>query len=184
MSSGGDGRCLPGGQVKAIDASQQPTRGPKIGARFALHRCMVTCFGEFAGASAERLGAGAARFATVAVAAAITLAASTAETAPLEDIVKLTQVGVADTVLIELIDMNPTPYSLAPSRLRALQQAGVSDIVLLGCSETGSWRESGIPRQTVSGHPSRAGPRPRPQPRPRSPSRFRFRFRYEHLGGP
>lgn len=98
---------------------------------------MVTCCGEFAGASAERLGAGAARFATVAVAAAITLAASTAETATLEDIVKLTQVGVADTVLIELIDMNPIPYSLAPSRLRALQEAGVSDIVLLALLRNG-----------------------------------------------
>ena len=86
---------------------------------------MVTCCGEFAGAPARRLGVGAARFATVALAA------------PLEDIVKLTQVGVADTVLIELIDMNPTPYSLAPSRLRALQQAGVSDIVLLALLRNG-----------------------------------------------
>lgn len=98
---------------------------------------MVTCCGEFAGAPARRLGVGAARFATVALAAAVTLAASTAEAAPLEDIVKLTQVGVADTVLIELIDMNPTPYSLAPSRLRALQQAGVSDIVLLALLRNG-----------------------------------------------
>ncbi len=98
---------------------------------------MVTCCGEFAGASARRSGVGAARFATVAVAAAVTLAASPAEAATLQDIVKLTQVGVAATVLIELIDMNPTPYSLAPSRLRALQQAGVSDIVLLALLRNG-----------------------------------------------
>ncbi len=96
---------------------------------------MATCYREFADASARRLGV--ARFATVAVAAAISLVASTAEAATLEDIVKLTQVGVADTVLIELIDMNPTPYSLAPFRLRALRQAGVSDIVLLALLRNG-----------------------------------------------
>ncbi len=96
---------------------------------------MAICYREFAAASARRLGV--ARFATVAVAAAITFVASTAEAATLEDIVKLTQVGVADTVLIELIDMNPTPYSLAPSRLRALQQAGVSNIVLLALLRNG-----------------------------------------------
>jgi len=96
---------------------------------------MATCYREFADASARRLGV--ARFATVAVAAAISLVASTAEAATLEDIVKLTQVGVADTVLIELIDMNPTPYSLAPFRLRALRQAGVSEIVLLALLRNG-----------------------------------------------
>lgn len=65
------------------------------------------------------------------------LAGTTAEAVTLEDIVKLTQVGVADVVLIELIDMNATPYTLPPSRLRALRQAGVSDMVLLALVRNG-----------------------------------------------
>ncbi len=55
----------------------------------------------------------------------------------LEEVVELSQAGIGEVVLIELIEMDDIAYPLTPARLRALKGAGVSDLVLLALLRSG-----------------------------------------------
>ena len=69
--------------------------------------------------------------------AVIALGGVRARAVTLEDVVELSQAGIGDVVLIELIEMDDIAYPLTPSRLRALKGAGVSDQVLLALLRSG-----------------------------------------------
>ena len=69
--------------------------------------------------------------------AMIALVGVRAQAVTLQDVVELSQAGIGDVVLIELIDMDDIAYPLTPSRLRALKAAGVSDQVLLALLRSG-----------------------------------------------
>ena len=69
--------------------------------------------------------------------AVIALGGARAWAVTVEDIVELSQAGIGEIVLIELIEMDDIAYPLTPSRLRALKGAGVSDQVLLALLRSG-----------------------------------------------
>ena len=69
--------------------------------------------------------------------AVIVLAGVRARAVTLEDVVELSQAGIGEVVLIELIRMDDIAYPLTPSRLRALKGAGLSDQVLLALLRSG-----------------------------------------------
>ena len=78
-----------------------------------------------------------ARTAVCVTIAVIALAGVRARAVTLEDIVELSQAGIGEVVLIELVEMDDIAYPLTPSRLRALKGAGVSDQVLLALLRSG-----------------------------------------------
>ena len=84
--------------------------------------------------SEDRMRARTAVCVTIAV---IALAGVRARAVTLEDIVELSQAGIGEVVLIELVEMDDIAYPLTPSRLRALKGAGVSDQVLLALLRSG-----------------------------------------------
>ena len=47
------------------------------------------------------------------------------------DIIELSQAGVSDAILIELIDSDQTVFTLDANEILMLRQAGVSDVVVL-----------------------------------------------------
>ena len=68
--------------------------------------------------------------------AVIALTGVRARAVTLEDVVELSQAGIGEVVLIELIEMDDIAYPLTPSRLRALK-AGLTDQVLLALLRSG-----------------------------------------------
>ena len=80
---------------------------------------------------------GRLRVAVCVTIAVIALTGARARAVTLEDIVELSQAGIGEVVLIELIKMDDIAYPLTPSRLRALKPAGVSDQVLLALLRSG-----------------------------------------------
>jgi hypothetical protein len=92
-----------------------------------------------------------ARTAVCVTIAVIALAGVRAWAVTLEDIVELSQAGIGEVVLIELIEMDDIAYPLTPSRLRALKGAGVSDQVLLALLRSGrSTTANSPPRRSVT----------------------------------
>ena len=77
--------------------------------------------------------------------ALVALAGMRAHAVTLEDVVELSQAGLGDVVLIELIKMDDITYPLDPSRLRALKGAGVSDHVLLALLRSGRSADGDLP---------------------------------------
>ena len=67
----------------------------------------------------------------------IALAGARAQAVTLSDVIELSQAGIGDVVLIELIEMDDVAYPLTPPRLRSLKAAGVSDEVLLALLRSG-----------------------------------------------
>ncbi len=74
--------------------------------------------------------------------AVIALTGPRARAVTLEEVVELSQAGIGEVVLIELIKMDDIAYPLTASRLRALKGAGVSDHVLLALLRSG-WSVDG-----------------------------------------
>ena len=69
--------------------------------------------------------------------AVIALTGVRARAVTLEDVVELSQAGIGEVVLIELIEMDDIAYPLTPSRLRSLKAAGLTDQVLLALLRSG-----------------------------------------------
>ena len=81
------------------------------------------------------------------VSAASVLAGARAHAVTLEDVVELSQAGIGEVVLVELIRMGDIVYPLTPSRLRALKAQGLSDPVLLALLRSGrTARDDGLQR--------------------------------------
>ena len=67
----------------------------------------------------------------------VAFAGTRAQAITLSDVVELSQAGIGDVVLIELIEMDDVAYPLTPARLRGLKAAGISDPVLLALLRSG-----------------------------------------------
>ena len=96
-----------------------------------------------------------ARTAVCVTIAVIALAGVRAWAVTLEDIVELSQAGIGEVVLIELIEMDDIAYPLTPSRLRALKGAGVSDQVLLALLRSGRSADDDRPAAARRNDPPR-----------------------------
>ena len=77
--------------------------------------------------------------------AVIALTGAQVRAITLKDIVELSQAGIGEVVLIELIKMDDIAYPLTPSRLRALKGAGVSDQVLVALLRSGRSADGHLP---------------------------------------
>src|SRR4030095_14718214 len=65
------------------------------------------------------------------VVAVLLLAPTTVRAVTVDDIIALSKSGVADSVLIALIDADQTVFNLAPQQIADLKRAGVSDDVVV-----------------------------------------------------
>ena len=70
--------------------------------------------------------------------AVIALTGPRARAVTLEEVVELSQAGIGEVVLVELIEMDDIAYLLTPTGLRSLKGAGVSDQVLLALLRSGA----------------------------------------------
>lgn len=81
------------------------------------------------------------RFAAVLVATvALSVAAPRAESLTVRDIIELSRAGLGDDVLLALIDVNGGVYAIDPGTLKKLQEAGVSQRVIVALVRSGRER--------------------------------------------
>ncbi len=71
------------------------------------------------------------------VVALLLLASVRAEAVSVRDIIELSRAGLSEEVLVALIEVDDTPFSLDARRLLELRAAGVSDRVLLAMLRSG-----------------------------------------------
>lgn len=84
------------------------------------------------------------------VLAVLLLGPATANAVTIDDIVALSKAGVADSVLIALIDADQTVFDLTPQQIVELKRAGVSDNVVV--------KMVGTPREFDGREPRREPP--------------------------
>jgi len=127
------------------------------------------------------------------VLAVLLLGPATANAVTIDDIVALSKAGVADSVLIALIDADQTVFDLTPQQIVELKRAGVSDNVVVKMVGTPREFDGREPRRepptlVIIGERS-PGAEPLPPPRfhhppPRSPSSHRYSFlRFRWIAG-
>ena len=104
------------------------------------------------------------------VVAVLLMAPATARAVTIEDIVALSKAGVADSVLIALIDADQTVFDLTPQQIVDLKQAGVPDSVVVRMVLTSRDFQGRAPRQDA---PTLViiGEKP-PEPEPLPPPSF------------
>ena len=83
------------------------------------------------------------------VVALLLLASVRAEAVSVRDIIELSRAGLSEEVLVALIEVDDTPFSLDARRLLELRAAGVSDRVLLAMLRSGRVKSP----ETAAVHP-------------------------------
>jgi hypothetical protein len=92
------------------------------------------------------------------VAALVFLAGSRADAVSIRDIIELSKAGLSDNVLVALIEVDRSVYSIDTATLKHLKAAGVSDAVIVAMIRSG--RERPV---------EPAEPMPQPAPVPQEP---------------
>jgi hypothetical protein len=100
------------------------------------------------------------RFLIAVVALGLSLAAGRVEAVTVRDVIELSKAGLSDSVLLALIDVDRSVYSIDTATLKQLKTAGVSDAVIVAMIRSG--RE---PRAEETAQPVMQ-PQPEPQPEP------------------
>ena len=67
----------------------------------------------------------------------LALLRTTASAVSVDQIVRLSQAGVSDEVLLALIDRDKSVFAIEPEELPALKRAGVSQVVVLAMLKSG-----------------------------------------------
>ena len=92
----------------------------------------------------------------------VSLLASRADAVTIRDLIELSKAGLSDQVLVALIEVDRTVYTLDPATLKQLKDAGVSDAVIIALVRSGRTDAATAPAQaTVEPQPA---PAPDPQP--------------------
>jgi hypothetical protein len=68
---------------------------------------------------------------------ALSLAAGRAEAVTIHDVIELSKAGLSDSVLLALIDVDRSVYSIDAATLKQLKSAGVSDAVIVAMIRSG-----------------------------------------------
>jgi len=97
-------------------------------------------------------------FLTAVMALGLSLAAGRAEAVTVRDVIELSKAGLSDSVLLALIDVDRSVYSIDTATLKQLKTAGVSDAVIVAMIRSG--RE---PRAEETAQPAMQ-PQPAAQP--------------------
>ncbi len=86
------------------------------------------------------------RFAPLVLAALLVAGgASRAEALTIRDVIELTKAGIADEVLLALIDVDAGVYAIDAATLKALKEAGVSERVMVALVRSGRERRAPEP---------------------------------------
>lgn len=93
-----------------------------------------------------------------AVITALMLASGRAEAVTIRDLIELSKAGLSDPVLLALIDVNRSVFSIDTATLKQLKEAGVSDQVIVALIQSGRQRSEPV-----------AAAAPDPLPREREP---------------
>ena len=86
----------------------------------------------------------------------LSLAAGRAEAVSVRDVIELSKAGLSDPVLLALIDVDHSVFSLDPATLKQLKAEGVSDAVIVAMIHSG--------RDTPPPPPAPLAQEPSPQP--------------------
>jgi len=102
-------------------------------------------------------------------AVALSLAAGRAEAVTIRDVIELSKAGLSDSVLLALIDVEQSVFSIDTATLKQLKNAGVSDAVIVAMIRSGRTPPPAIEPVVV--------PEPIPQepPAPREPEVIEYR---------
>jgi hypothetical protein len=92
------------------------------------------------------------------VALGLSLAAGRAEAVTVRDVIELSKAGLSDSVLLALIDVDRSVYSIDTATLKQLKSAGVSDAVIVAMIRSGREPHAEDTAQPVM------QPQPAPQP--------------------
>jgi hypothetical protein len=96
------------------------------------------------------------------LALAVSLAAGRAEAVTVRDVIELSKAGLSDSVLLALIDVDRSVFSIDPTTLKQLKSAGVSDPVIVAMIRSG--------RERVEEAMPPVAQEPAPQPAPQEPA--------------
>jgi hypothetical protein len=92
--------------------------------------------------------------------ALVSLLASRADAVTIRDLIELSKAGLSDQVLVALIEVDRTVYTLDAATLKQLKDAGVSDAVIIALIR------SGRTESAVAGPEQAVEPPPAPDPQP------------------
>jgi hypothetical protein len=92
--------------------------------------------------------------------ALLSLLASRADAVTIRDLIELSKAGLSDQVLVALIEIDRTVYTLDAATLKQLKDAGVSDAVVIALIR------SGRTESVVAGPEPAVEPPPAPDPQP------------------
>jgi len=95
----------------------------------------------------------------VVIALFLSLVAGRAEALSVRDVIELSKAGLSDSVLLALIDVDRSMFSIDPATLKQLKTAGVSDAVIVAMIRSG--RE---PQPVEATRPIPQQPAPLPEP--------------------
>jgi hypothetical protein len=85
----------------------------------------------------------------------LSLAAGRAEAVTVRDVIELSKAGLSDSVLLALIDVDRSVYSIDTATLKQLKTAGVSDAVIVAMIRSGRERHAEeAPQPVVESQPA------------------------------
>lgn len=103
----------------------------------------------------------------------VSLAAVRADAVTVRDVIELSKAGLSDPVLLTLIDVDKSVFSIDTATLKQLKAAGVSDAVIVAMIRSGHEPQVSAPAQPVQREPEPAPeaiepsePIPAPAPAP------------------
>src|SRR5262252_5949888 len=91
----------------------------------------------------------------------LSLAAGRAEALTVRDVIELSKAGLSDSVLLALIDVDRSVFSIDTATLKQLKSAGVSDAVVVAMIKSGRDRVEGV--QAMPPVAQEPAPMPEPQ---------------------
>ena len=101
------------------------------------------------------------RRALIACLAMIALSAGRAEAVTIRDIIELSKAGLADSVLLALIEVDRSVFAIDTTTIRKLKDAGVSDVVIVAMIRSGRQQPEPPPPPVMT---EMQDPPPAPQP--------------------
>ena len=93
----------------------------------------------------------------------LSLLASRADAVTIRDVIELSKAGLSDQVLIALIEVDRSVYTLDAATLKQLKDSGVSDAVIIALVRSGRTQEAAAPSEPPAEPPSAPAPDPQPQ---------------------
>ena len=95
--------------------------------------------------------------------AVFALAAGRAEAVTIRDVIELTRAGLSDQVLLALIEVDRSVFTIDTATVKELKGAGVSDAVIVALIKSGRTQPAPPPQPILEPAPYEPPPRPEPE---------------------